>query len=118
MPSLVDVAEISVHKRHLIECGRVRVCVQLCTAITVLLLGTEPKGEMTPEEQAEAEKEQKFRHRSKGNIRFIGELFKRSMLSERIMHKSGPPALHVACSLGLCWCNGAKGQHCVRKIVC
>jgi hypothetical protein len=47
----------------------------------------EPKGEMTPEEQAEAEKEQKFRHRSKGNIRFIGELFKRSMLSERIMHK-------------------------------
>eukprot|EP00667_Euglena_gracilis_P000362 EG_transcript_362 len=33
------------------------------------------------------EKEEKFRSRSKNNIRFIGELFKSSMLSERIMHK-------------------------------
>ena len=32
-------------------------------------------------------KESRFRKCSKGNIRFIGELFKRSLLSERIMHR-------------------------------
>lgn len=43
---------------------------------------------MGPEVVAElAEREHTFRLRSRGNIRFIGELFKGAMLSERIMHK-------------------------------
>eukprot|EP00669_Euglena_mutabilis_P007453 TRINITY_DN2738_c0_g1_i1.p1 TRINITY_DN2738_c0_g1~~TRINITY_DN2738_c0_g1_i1.p1 ORF type:complete len:672 (-),score=245.98 TRINITY_DN2738_c0_g1_i1:156-2171(-) len=43
---------------------------------------------LEPEEREEAlGREQHFRHCSKGNIRFIGELYKRSLLSERILHR-------------------------------
>ena len=41
----------------------------------------------TEEERETIEKaEYKFKSRSLGNIKFIAELFKRSLLSERIMH--------------------------------
>eukprot|EP00906_Rhabdomonas_costata_P027369 RCo038878 len=41
----------------------------------------------TPEEREQISKqEEQFRRRTLGNIRFISELYKRSLLSERIMH--------------------------------
>lgn len=58
-------------------------------------------GSLSAEEREDAlGKEQQFRKSSKGNIRFIGELFKRSLLSEKIIHRCEGAGLLFASPLG------------------
>ncbi|KAF5761256.1 putative MIF4G-like, type 3, initiation factor eIF-4 gamma, MA3, MIF4G-like domain superfamily [Helianthus annuus] len=48
---------------------------------------TEEEGEIKQTEEEREEKRVKARRRMLGNIRFIGELYKKRMLTERIMHE-------------------------------